>query len=428
MTDVDLELFMVNLRTLVYENDNDTLFRNNPLIDAKKPEIQLLYEELSHLIGCCFKDEEQQPHDLEDVENWKRRLMEAAQEAEDTIDMFVSSAVIKKDGTSGSLYCDSDSDELISPSDSLTNLKGVEEIIMSSNKGNLFQKHLNPQDMMMDENIDHESAAGTTCSTGNTSATTLSAIEHEELIVGFEDDALLILDRLTGDRKKLDIISIVGMGGQGKTILATKIFNDFLVKYRFSKHGWITVSQAYSKRDLLLQLLMSLGKSVHESVTESKLCEILYQSLKGWRYLIVIDDIWSCKAWDDVGLCFPDDKTGSRVLITTRLTEVALHISQGGFTHSLPHLNDDQSWELLCKKTFRGHECPESLVETGKRIAKRCGGLPLALVVIAGLLEKGEKSKDLWDEIAESVGSYIIKDPKGCMDTLALSYDHYLVI
>ncbi|XP_076909939.1 uncharacterized protein LOC143567386 [Bidens hawaiensis] len=443
---------MVKLRRLLYENYyGNTQIANNPIIKKRKPEIQMLYEELAYLIGSCFKDrtiDKKQAHELEDhMGSWKRRLMEAAQEAEDAVDMFLTSAIMKRELRDSFVeykieqgspmhikFVPGSGHEWIYPcivfptskdyllDCSLEGLKDVMGKLRSIKEETSNEKGDNVgRDIMTDEKIE---AASTTCVSRDTRVN-LSSIEHEEVIVGLEEDALLIIDRLTGYRKKLDIISIVGMAGLGKTTLATKIFNHSLVEYHFDKRGWVTVSQAYSKRDLLLQLLVSIGKSVHETMSESKLCQMLYKSLKGIKYLIVIDDIWSRKAWEDVGICFPDDNTGSRVLLTTRLTEVALHISRGGFTHNLQHLTEDQSWELLCRKTFRGHECPESLIETGKNIAKRCGGLPpLALVVIAGLLEKGEKRKDLWDKIAESVGSYVINDPKGCLDTLALSYDH----
>ncbi|KAL8557597.1 hypothetical protein ACS0TY_004882 [Phlomoides rotata] len=60
---------------------------------------------------------------------------------------------------------------------------------------------------------------------------------------------------------------------------------------------------------------------------ESEIAENVYKSLKGRRYLIVMDDIWSTEAWDDVRNIFPDDKNGSRIMLTTRLSDVAAYVS-----------------------------------------------------------------------------------------------------
>ncbi|KAL2508257.1 Disease resistance protein RPP13 [Forsythia ovata] len=110
--------------------------------------------------------------------------------------------------------------------------------------------------------------------------------------------------------------------------------------------------------------------------------EDLYKSLKGSRYLIFMDDIWDIEVWDDLKRYFPDDRIGSRILFTTRNKEVRFvdsHIE-------LPFLSKDECWELLRRKVFKDENCPQQLLKIGKKIAANCDGLPLAVVVIAGVL------------------------------------------
>ncbi|KAI3736398.1 hypothetical protein L6452_15937 [Arctium lappa] len=101
----------------------------------------------------------------------------------------------------------------------------------------------------------------------------------------------------------------------------------------------------------------------------------------GQRYLIVIDDIWSIKAWDDMKL---------EVKFCSQVASMKLLCMQNRTGSSTPCLilTDKQSRELLRKKVFHGDECPEWVIEPGMQIAKKCQGLPLSVVVMAGVLAK----------------------------------------
>ncbi|KAD4982093.1 hypothetical protein E3N88_18764 [Mikania micrantha] len=248
----------------------------------------------------------------------------------------------------------------------------------------------------------------------------------EIIIVGIDYDAKLIKDKLMEDRKKLDVVSVVGMGGIGKTTLATEVFNDDYVKYHFHVRVWVTVSQTYDKRHVLIQILESIRGQLDLGVaSDSRLRELVHKQLMGKRYLIVIDDIWHIETWDDLKLFFPHNNNGSRILLTSRLTDVAKHATSDGLIHHLGYLNKEKGWELLCKKVFHGNDCPEWSIKRGMQIVENCKGLPLAVAVIAGVLAKESLSEKFWVKIANRTGSYIADDQNGSiLETLALSYNH----
>ncbi|CAL5354590.1 unnamed protein product [Camellia sinensis] len=249
----------------------------------------------------------------------------------------------------------------------------------------------------------------------------------EEITVGFDDEALTVKKLLAGGKKQLQMISIVGMPGLGKTTLARKLYNDPYITHYFHIRAWTYASQLPRKTDMLLDILRSVNVVITNEIkymTNEELGEKLYKQLKGRRYLIVIDDLWDIRAWVDLKLYFPNDNNGSRVMFTSRLKEVAMHASPDCHPHCLRFLTEEESWELLQQKVFQNESCPPELIEIGKQIMKKCEGLPLAIVVIAGLLARNVKAQESWKQVAQSVSSYIVSDPDQYLDTLALSYNH----
>ncbi|XP_057792305.1 putative late blight resistance protein homolog R1B-14 [Salvia miltiorrhiza] len=217
--------------------------------------------------------------------------------------------------------------------------------------------------------------------------------------VGLDEDLLKIADSLTGGSSSCQIIPIVGMAGIGKTTLAQKVYHHPLITETFMIRGWVTVSQDYKPQNIFSDLLACFkegGIERHGQSNES-MDEKVHKILKGRKFLIVLDDMWSRNAWDDARNAFPEDCNGSRIVITTRLADVASYSSS--HLHQMRFMDQDQSWDLLKKKVY----CPPDLEEIGMEIARRCGGLPLAIVLVAGMLS--ETNEFSWKQVAEKVGS-----------------------
>ncbi|XP_027119373.1 putative late blight resistance protein homolog R1A-3 isoform X1 [Coffea arabica] len=253
-------------------------------------------------------------------------------------------------------------------------------------------------------------------------------IAHE-VMVGLDDEAAKVIERLMWGPEQVEIVPIVGMAGLGKTTLAKKVYNDSSVICNFHIRLWCTVSQEFNMKSLLIQILCPDAKHSRvddefQNLDEHALLEMLRKKLMKNRYLVVFDDVWDIGAWNELGIAFPNDKNGSRIIFTSRSSNVASQVQYGGEPHYLRPLSEKESFELLQKKVFGKEDCPQALHGLGMEIAKKCRGLPLALVVVAGVLATIEHDICVWEEFAESLTSTMVSGTDQCKKSLELSYEH----
>nr|GLL32156.1 putative late blight resistance protein homolog R1B-14 [Ipomoea trifida] len=256
----------------------------------------------------------------------------------------------------------------------------------------------------------------------------MAPVVEEEDVVGFDNEAKIIKGRLLETSADLTFISIKGMAGLGKTTLTKMVFKDRDLQFEFFTRLWVYVSRTFNRKQIFLDILSNFTKKTKEyhDMSDESLAERIREFLGGGKYFIVMDDVWSVRDWDCLKIAFPSNAKGSRVLVTTRHEKVALHVDSASNPHQLKFLNYEESWELLEKKVFRKEKCPHLLEAHGRQIALRCHGLPLAVVVIAGVLNKDSTHDNKpSSEHVRSFLSYCSKEveiPNECLAAIPKSF------
>ncbi|KAL7204521.1 hypothetical protein ACSBR2_017571 [Camellia fascicularis] len=256
-----------------------------------------------------------------------------------------------------------------------------------------------------------------------------SSLIHECCIYGRDKEKKDIIDFLLRDESndsKVGVLPIVGMGGLGKTTLAQMVYNDEVVNKHFDLKAWICVSDEFDT--------MRISKVILESIT-SKACEFkelnqvqvqLKQNLIGKKILIVLDDVWDKKYndWNILKAPFNDGVSGSKIIVTTRDRAVALFMGTVQ-TYELHQLSNDDCWSVFEQNAFGNRSLDENpnLESIGRKIAKKCKGLPLAARTLGGLLRCKEK-EDEWEIILNSKIWDLTEEGNEIPPALRLSYHH----
>ncbi|XP_010479468.1 PREDICTED: putative disease resistance protein At1g50180 isoform X2 [Camelina sativa] len=391
-------------------------------------QVKQLQDELKRL-KCFLKDADEKQQKSERVRNWVAGIREASYDAEDILEAFFLKAESRKQKgmtrVLRRLAC------ILNEAVSLHSVGSeIREITSRLSKITTSMLNYGIKEAMGREGLSLSD------SQREQRQSFPYVVEHN--LVGLEQSLEKLVNDLVSGSEKLRVTSICGMGGLGKTTLAKQIFHHHRVRRHFDRFAWVYVSQDCRRRHVWQEIFLNLSyKDENQRILnlrDEQLGEELHRFLKRNKCLIVLDDIWGKDAWDCLKHVFPHE-TGSEIILTTRNKEVALYADPRGVLHEPQLLSYEESCELLEKISLSGRENIEPMLITkleaiGKQMVVRCGGLPLEITVLGGLLAT-KSTLNEWQRVHENIKSYVSNGGSGSgsksmlvADVLCLSYEY----
>jgi NB-ARC domain len=250
----------------------------------------------------------------------------------------------------------------------------------------------------------------------------------EDELFGRVNEKQMIIDWLTISDTNISVLSLVGIGGVGKTALAQYFFDrQNCIKM------WVFVSNTFDVKAITQNILKSLTKPNEEFIDNLYAAQrTLKEKIMGKKFFLVLDDVWydsNIEEWQKLMAPLRCGSEGSKILLTTRMKSVANMIAKVvGETMMYLKLNgleEEENLKLFEKYAFAGFD-PNyytRLRSIGKKIAKKLGGIPLSVKVIGAMLNNNLEDK-YWDEVLKDGALKSDKGTDGIMAALKLSYEH----
>ncbi|KAG7533416.1 P-loop containing nucleoside triphosphate hydrolase [Arabidopsis thaliana x Arabidopsis arenosa] len=249
------------------------------------------------------------------------------------------------------------------------------------------------------------------------------ANSSESDLVGVEQSVKELVGHLV-ENDNIQLVSISGMGGIGKTTLARQVFHHDIVRRHFDGFAWVCVSQQFTQKHVWQRIWQELRPHDAEilQMDEYAVQGKLYKLLETARYLVVLDDVWKEEDWDRIKAVFPR-KRGWKMLLTSRNEGVGLHADPTCLPFRPRILNPEESWKLCERIVFLRRDetelrLNEEMEAMGKEMVTYCGGLPLAVKVLGGLLSNKHTDRE-WKRVYDNTGAQIVG--KSCLDDNSLN-------
>ncbi|GAA0172087.1 antimicrobial response protein [Lithospermum erythrorhizon] len=228
---------------------------------------------------------------------------------------------------------------------------------------------------------------------------------YEIEVFGRENDVMKLTGMLidSDNQKDLSVVSVPGIGGQGKTTVARLVYENPDVVKHFDHRIWVNLTEDCDVRIFHEMVESITGYDILRRKSKEAITRHLRIILKCRRYLIVCDDVCNenSRIWESMEKDFHEvsSSRGSKMMVITRSQQ-----------------------KMFKKRVFgRGRKATSELVDIGKRLVDKCRGVPLAIELLSGFL-RSKKGESEWSRISATWAS--TSDSDVVLEAIRLNFDN----